>query len=250
MQDDVSEVSLPPTKVAHITTRRSFVALSSLSAVSLYGLWAGLGAAPLRFWEAGSSAQDGMNMDHGDHDGHRGPSPDEFRQSVDDFVEAHKQPDGSVFVEQEASNSLQGMDMTGGAQSQTHQMPSASHSNDTSGMSNMPGMSDKQGTSDHAMDSGGSGIGPEVYILAQKWSFEPSWIRLRAGVPYRLKLMAVDAAHGASLQLGPASQIIRLPKGILVEHELNFTKPGTYLLYCTMYCGEGHQYMSGKIEVL
>ncbi|MBZ0262442.1 MAG: hypothetical protein K8F90_17795 [Hyphomicrobiales bacterium] len=227
MQDDVIGANQPPAKAAHITTRRSFVALSSLSAVSLYGLWAGLGTAPLRFWETGGSSQGEMNMDSGNHDGHgspSGPSPDEFRQRVDAFVEAHKQPDGSVLAEQDASNSTQGMDM--------------------------PGMSDQQGTSDHVMNNGGSDIGPEVYILAQKWSFEPSWIKLRAGVPYKLKLMAVDAAHGASLQLGPASQIIRLPKGVLVERELNFTKAGTYLLYCTMYCGEGHQYMSGKIEVL
>ncbi len=224
MQDNVSGVNPPPAKAAHITTRRSFVALSSLGAVSLYGLWAGLGAAPLRFWESGGSAQGAMGMEHGDQGGEGGPSPDEFRQSVAAFVAAHRQADGSVLVEQAASSSMQGMEMPG-----------------------MPGMEDMPG---HAMDDGGPGAAAEVYILAEKWSFEPSWIKLRAGVPYRLKLMAADAAHGASLQLGPASQIIRLPKGLLVEHELNFTKLGTYLLYCTVYCGEGHQYMNGKIEVL
>jgi heme/copper-type cytochrome/quinol oxidase subunit 2 len=62
--------------------------------------------------------------------------------------------------------------------------------------------------------------------------------------------MAVDAAHGASIQLGSAAHIIRLPRGALVEREFTFTRPGEYLLYCTMYCGEGHQYMSGKIIIV
>jgi cytochrome c oxidase subunit 2 len=62
--------------------------------------------------------------------------------------------------------------------------------------------------------------------------------------------MAVDAAHGASLQLGPASEIIRLPKGVQVERTITFTRPGTYLVYCTIYCGEGHQFMSGKLEIV
>lgn len=37
----------------NLTTRRSFIAVASLGAVSLYGHWAAVGAAPLRFWEQG-----------------------------------------------------------------------------------------------------------------------------------------------------------------------------------------------------
>ena len=33
-----------------LTTRRGFVAAMSLAGVSLYGLWAAYGAAPLSFW--------------------------------------------------------------------------------------------------------------------------------------------------------------------------------------------------------
>jgi heme/copper-type cytochrome/quinol oxidase subunit 2 len=89
----------------------------------------------------------------------------------------------------------------------------------------------------------------DVYLLAQQWSFEPAVLRLGVNQAYRFRMMAVDAAHGASLQLGTAGHIIRLPKGALVERQLTITKPGEYLLYCTMYCGEGHQFMSGKIIV-
>jgi heme/copper-type cytochrome/quinol oxidase subunit 2 len=97
---------------------------------------------------------------------------------------------------------------------------------------------------------GDATVPTDVYLVAQKWSFEPAVLRLAANQVYRLRMMAVDTAHGASIQLGNAAQIIRLPKGTLVEREFTFTRPGEYLLYCTMYCGEGHQYMSGKIIIV
>ena len=227
MHDKPDGGSSAPAKTPYLTNRRTFVAFGSLGAVSLYGLWAALGAAPLRFWEAPETAAGGMDMGHdghGEHGGASGPSPEDFRKLVDAFVLSHKEADGSVLVDQAPDDAMQGMDMSG--------------------------MDMSSGGHDHAMKHDAAAAGPEVYLLAEKWAFEPSWIKLRAGVPYRLKMMALDAAHGASLQLGKASQIVRLPKGALVERELNFTRPGTYLLYCTMYCGEGHQYMSGKIEVL
>jgi heme/copper-type cytochrome/quinol oxidase subunit 2 len=85
--------------------------------------------------------------------------------------------------------------------------------------------------------------------MAVQWSYEPGTLRLRTGVPYRFRMMAIDVSHGASLQLGAGSQIIRLRRNALVERELTFTRPGEYLLYCTLYCGIGHDRMSGRIIV-
>lgn len=229
MEDDSNGRKAAEERAPSITTRRSFIALTSLGAVSLYGLWAGLGAAPLRFWETGGSA--GGEMDMGEHGGGAGGDADAFRKAVDKFVEEYKQPDGSVFVDTNSSGAMPGMNMDA----------SMAGSHD---MSAMPGMSEES-TGHSEMNTA-----PEVYVLAQQWSFEPSWLKLKAGVPYRLKLMAADAAHGASLQLGPGSQIIRLPRNVQVEREITFAKPGTHLLYCTVYCGEGHQYMSGKLEIV
>lgn len=131
------------------------------------------------------------------------------------------EPEGS-------GQSMPGMEMPGSAASSEHAMP---------------------GTAEQAASHGGETSPLDVYLLAQQWSFDPSVLHLSANQSYRFRMMAVDAAHGASLQLGSASRIIRLPKGALVEQELSFTQPGEYLLYCTMYCGEGHQFMSGKIIV-
>lgn len=209
------------------TTRRSFVGVASLGAVSLYGLWASLGAAPLRFWEQREPS--GKSMDMAGHGSAQGPTPDEFRQMTEEFLARRLQPDGSILVEPEqATPSMAGMTMTPDPQGSAHAMP---------------------GMTDESMVHGGEAAPLDVFMLAQQWSFDPPMVRLRAGVPYRFKMMAVDAAHGASLQLGRGSHIIRLPKGILVEEELVFTEPGEYLLYCTIYCGEGHQFMNGKIKV-
>ncbi len=231
---------------ASLSTRRGFVAAASLGAVSLYGLWAGLGAAPLRFWDLTGSGMDGMDMSGGGHGGAGGLSPEAFRSLAEEFNAKHQQSDGSVSVQtmpagqfmpemampaepEGSGQSMPGMDMPDSNNHTDHAMPAtaeegASHSRETSPL--------------------------DVYLLAQKWSFEPNVLRLSAKQLYRFRMMAVDAAHGASLQLGTASHITRLPKAALVEQEITFTEPGEYLLYCTMYCGEGHQFMNGKIVVV
>lgn len=217
-----------------LTTRRSFIAAASLGAVSLYGLWAVVGAAPLRFWEQGEPTGGAMDMlatggGHEGHDSARGPTPDEFRKLTEEFLVRYRQPDGSILVEPgAAAHSMAGMTMAPDAKVAAH---------------DMPGMAEQ--TSTHV-----DAVPPvDVFMVAQQWSFDPPELRLRIGIPYRFKMMAVDAAHGASLQLGRGSHIIRLPKGVLVERELAFTEPGEFLLYCTVYCGEGHHFMNGKIHV-
>ncbi|MDP1702735.1 MAG: hypothetical protein Q8L53_17495 [Aestuariivirga sp.] len=217
-----------------LTTRRSFIAAASLGAVSLYGLWAGIGAAPLRFWEQGEPVGDAMDMSaagagHEEHGSAQGPTPDEFRTMTDEFLKRYQQSDGSILVEPgPAAHSMAGMTMALDAKVAAH---------------DMPGMTEQTSAHDEAVSP------VDVFMVAQQWSFDPSELRLRTSTPYRFRMMAVDAAHGASLQLGRGSHIIRLPKGVLVERQLVFTEPGEYLLYCTVYCGEGHQFMNGKIHV-
>lgn len=217
-----------------LTTRRSFIAAASLGAVSLYGLWAGIGAAPLRFWEQGEPGGDAMDMSaagagHAEHGSAQSPTPDEFRAMTDEFLKRYQQSDGSILVEPgPAAHSMAGMTMAPDAIDAAH---------------DMPGMTEQTSTHDDAVPP------VDVFMVAQQWSFDPSELRLRTSTPYRFRMMAVDAAHGASLQLGRGSHIIRLPKGVLVERQLVFTEPGEYLLYCTIYCGEGHQFMNGKIHV-
>lgn len=214
-----------------LTTRRGFIAAASLGAVSLYGLWAAYGAAPFRLFGGGHEVGSEPMAEAADHGGHgaiRGPTTDEFRRLTEEFIARYRQDDGSVRVDAATPSA--------GAAS----VPVASdHSSHGTGH-DMPGMSAPTTTPTMPAD---------IYLLAQQWSFEPAVLRLRAGTPYRLRMMAVDASHGASLQLGKGSQIVRLRQGALVEQELTFTRPGAYLVYCTIYCGIGHDRMSGQIVV-
>jgi cytochrome c oxidase subunit 2 len=239
---------------ASMTTRRSFIVATSLGAVSLYGLWAGLGVAPLRFWKTGGTTATGSATEGGGHDEHGGGSGGDaiaFRQAVEKFVTEHQQPDGSVLVEPSVPDAIADITISDEAPPAAHDMSSMAGKTTTEseGLDNHDSNA-MSGMNHDTANQGAIAVPADVYLLAQQWSFEPPWLKLKTGASYRLKLMAVDAAHGASLQLGPASEIIRLPKGVQVERTITFTRPGTYLVYCTIYCGEGHQFMSGKLEIV
>ncbi|MFQ5959175.1 MAG: hypothetical protein ACE5LF_07395, partial [Alphaproteobacteria bacterium] len=89
----------------------------------------------------------------------------------------------------------------------------------------------------------------DVYVIATRYGYEPEVVRLDTGVPYRFRFMAVDADHGASINLRFAGHMIRCRAKTLTEKTLTFTAPDEYLVYCTVYCGEGHDLMMGKIVV-
>ena len=61
--------------------------------------------------------------------------------------------------------------------------------------------------------------------------------------------MSMDANHGASINVGFAGHIMRRPARTMAEMTMTFTEPGEYLVYCTVYCGLGHDMMKGKIIV-
>jgi len=204
----------------HFTTRRGFIAGLGFGAVSLYGAWAAFGAAPLPFGghtapEPATDAHAGhgaADAGHGGHGASTGMAPEEFRFEHDYFVQKYAQDDGSVFPQAEAAH--------------TH-----SHAGDG-----------------HAHGAGGEPV--DVYLMARAFSYSPDVLRLRAGQAYRFRMMAEDITHGASIQLGSASRIIRLRPNVVGEQTITFTKPGEYLVYCTVYCGQAHDAMQGRIVVV
>jgi hypothetical protein len=198
---------------SHFTTRRGFVAAAGFGLVSLYLVWAGYGAAPLGCGGHAEEAQAGGDEHGGGHGATpSGPSREEFRKLAEAFVEENKLPDGSV---------------------QPRARSAEAHSGHVTGMAHAP---DDESPID-------------VYLMAMQWGYLPALLRLEPGVRYRLRMMAVDVTHGASIQLGAGARIIRLRPGVLVEQELSFSQPGEYLLYCTVYCGLPHDRMQGRIVV-
>ena len=89
----------------------------------------------------------------------------------------------------------------------------------------------------------------DIYMMAMRYAYEPEVLRLEADLPYRFRIMSMDAIHGASVNVGFAGHIMRRPARTMAEMTMTFTEPGEYLVYCTVYCGLGHDMMKGKIIV-
>jgi len=226
----------------HITARRGFIATTGFGMLGVYLLWAGYGAAPLGLGHGDDAHGEGAHGTDGHgttpepaqagHAGHGAASArmskEEFRGLVERFVEAHKLPDGSVQVRRTAAPAAKPAQEDHGH----HAAPHGEHA--AAGAAPAPAAGDAP---------------VDVYLMAYQFGFLPSVVRLEANVPYRLRMMAVDVAHGASIRVGPGSRIVRLRPGALVEQELTFQRPGEYLVYCTVYCGIAHDRMQGRILV-
>lgn len=222
----------------HLTTRRGVVVGGSLSILSLYGLWAAYGAAPgLGLGGPGADGHADAGHDGGaataaGHDGHGAggeANTEAFRAAAETFIERYRLPDGSV-------------QPPGPADGLAHAPAHAAAGHD--------GHGGHGGTAVPAPAHAAAAATPvEVYLLVRQWQFEPSVLRLVAGVPYRLRMLALDVGHGASLQLGAGSRIVRLRPGVPSEIVARFERPGEVLLYCTVYCGPGHDRMFGRIVV-
>ncbi|HSD41307.1 MAG TPA: hypothetical protein VLD36_05520 [Burkholderiales bacterium] len=238
----------------HLTTRRGFVAATGFGVVSLYLLWAGYGAAPIGFGGKEEEPATGTGGGHpaeptggghggGDHGaGGSGMSADEFKRLVQAFVEANKLPDGSVKPGAgSAAAPPVGM--------QDHAMHGAAmpdHALQAPATPSAP----REALTERREAPPAPGDAPiDVYLMAYQWGYAPAVLRLETGVRYRFRMMAVDTAHGASIQLGGGGRMVRLRPNALVEQELAFSRPGEYLLYCTVYCGLAHDRMQGKIVV-
>ncbi len=229
---------------SHLTTRRGFVTVLGFSVVSLYGLWAAYGAAPTSL--AFMSGAEGGGMQGMGHGGEGGMSPEEFNRLADAFFEANELPDGSV---RPARRKVAGVS----AEAREHDAA-------------MPGMSmpeedehgDEHEAREHDAAMPGMSMSEEdehgdepviVYVRASRYGYEPDVLRLEPSIPYKFRIMAVDADHGASINFRMGSRIIRCRARVLTEAVLMFTAPGEYLSYCTIYCGEGHDQMMAKIVV-
>jgi len=221
----------------HLTTRRSFIATVGFGGIALYGAWAAYGAAPLPFATGGGHTeplpQPEAPAAHGGHGaqpetpaapgGHGMPgamTPEEFMRRHEEFMARFKLADGSVMPKPEGT---------------APQMPAGGH--EVHGAHGTPPAAEIE-------------PGPtDVYLLAYRFGFTPDELRLDSGRPYRFRMMASDVTHGASLQLGIGSRIIRLRPNVVTEQTITFNRPGPVLVYCTVFCGPAHDAMKARILV-
>ncbi len=234
-------------KLRHFTTRRGFVIFVGLFVLTLYFVWAGYGAAPVSLSfldEAESESMGGMAM--GGHGSGTGAiTPEKFEEITEKFVKDFSLPDGSV----RPARHMMGADEDGKT-AKEHGQPDAMKPSEAARKASsmeMPAMGARQQKEAHGAEEEEKPI--DVYLMAMQFSYVPRVLRLEKGVPYRFRMMSMDVNHGASIHTGFAGHIMRRPAQTMVEMVMTFPSPGEYMMYCTVYCGEGHSQMKGKIIV-
>lgn len=86
-----------------------------------------------------------------------------------------------------------------------------------------------------------------VRITAKKFEYSPNEIRLKKGVPAVLELTSLDRLHGFSCpDLGIRADIT---PGKVTTVRFVPDKAGTFAFHCDIFCGDGHEDMTGNFIV-
>jgi len=86
-----------------------------------------------------------------------------------------------------------------------------------------------------------------IKITARMFEYSPARIELKKGTPVTLQLISVDRLHGFTIpQLGLRADVL---PGESVFVDLLPEKEGRYTFLCDIFCGSGHDEMSGIIVV-
>jgi len=86
-----------------------------------------------------------------------------------------------------------------------------------------------------------------VKISAKRFEYSPEEITLKKGVPVVLQLTTEDRSHGFNV---PSMNLrADIMPGKVTELKVTPQKAGDFDFFCDIYCGSGHEGMSGKIKV-
>ena len=87
-----------------------------------------------------------------------------------------------------------------------------------------------------------------IRVTARKFVFLPREIRLKKGVPVVLELVTADVVMGFNApDFKVRADII---PGQVSRVRLAPDKTGTFTFLCDVFCGDGHEGMSGQIHVV
>ena len=87
-----------------------------------------------------------------------------------------------------------------------------------------------------------------IRISASTFEFTPSHITVKKGVPVILELTSKDRHHGFKLEQFQVQ--VDIKPGAVEQVRLVPNKTGTFTYFCDVFCGDGHEDMSGIIEVI
>ena len=87
-----------------------------------------------------------------------------------------------------------------------------------------------------------------VRMTAKKFEYTPSQITLKKGVAVVLEITALDRDHGFKVpELGVRAD---LKSGQVTRVRIVPNRTGTFEFRCDVFCGSGHEDMSGEITVV
>ena len=86
-----------------------------------------------------------------------------------------------------------------------------------------------------------------VRITAKRFEYSPAEVHLKRGVPVVLELTSLDHVHGFALtDFGLRSDI---PPNEITRLRFVPDRTGRFGFHCDVFCGSGHEDMSGEIVV-
>jgi cytochrome c oxidase subunit 2 len=88
-----------------------------------------------------------------------------------------------------------------------------------------------------------------IKITAKKFEYSPNVITIKKGVPVILEFTSLDRVHGFTVpDLGGIRATIE--PGKTTQLRIVAPKTGSYDFHCDLFCGDGHEDMTGKIIVV
>lgn len=93
--------------------------------------------------------------------------------------------------------------------------------------------------------------GPAIEVrarMAEAGGWQPGDLTVAVGEPLHLRLISDDVLHGFAIGHSDEAPVDMEP-GKVVATTVTFPEPGTYVYYCTRWCGLGHWRMRGTITV-
>ena len=88
---------------------------------------------------------------------------------------------------------------------------------------------------------------PVIHLTAKKFEYSQQVLTLKKGVPVVIEITALDRVHGFNLpEFGVRADAV---PGKVTRIRFTPTKTGEFSFFCDVFCGDGHEEMSGVLTV-
>jgi cytochrome c oxidase subunit 2 len=88
---------------------------------------------------------------------------------------------------------------------------------------------------------------PVIRITAKKFEYSLRTLTVKKGVPVVIEVTALDRVHGFNLpDFGVRTDVV---PGRVTRIRFTPDKTGKFVYFCDVFCGDGHEEMSGALTV-